>query len=119
MGFTENLRERRIYMGMTQVDLANAIGVSDRTIQKYEAGRAIPNSEILSSLADALNISLDELMGNKKRKAPSDEAEQAVSTLKALFMGGDFDEDEKKEIYDKISLAFFDAKLKHDKKNKT
>ena len=43
---------------MTQKDLARTINESAQTIQQYEAGTAIPNSQILVKLDKALGIRL-------------------------------------------------------------
>ena len=36
MKFQDRLKERRLEMGMTQVELSNATGITTRTLQYYE-----------------------------------------------------------------------------------
>lgn len=52
--------------GMTQKDLAEQIGVSDKTISKWENGNSVPDTEILSSLCRSLDISVNELLSGEK-----------------------------------------------------
>lgn len=55
----KDLREKR---GFTQKELAEHLCVSDKTISKWETGRGLPDIGILSNLAEALRISVPELL---------------------------------------------------------
>ena len=57
---------RRKEKGMTQKDLADRIGVSDKTISKWENGNSVPDTEILTSLCQSLDISVNELLSGEK-----------------------------------------------------
>lgn len=48
---------------MTQVELADAVGIGRRQIRRYEAGEAQPPLNVAANIARALKISLDELAG--------------------------------------------------------
>lgn len=48
---------------MTQVQLAEALGVSQQTVQYYESGRSDVKSSVLIAMADALGVSVTELLG--------------------------------------------------------
>ena len=52
--------------GMTQKDLADRIGVSDKTISKWENGNSVPDTEILTALCQSLDISVNELLSGEK-----------------------------------------------------
>ena len=56
------LREAR---GMTQADLAEQIGVSSKTVSKWETGKGLPDIMLLQPLAQALNVSVIELMNGE------------------------------------------------------
>ena len=62
--FSENLCKRRKECGLTQEALAQKIGYSEKAVSKWECGRAIPPAGALVRIADALLITLDELLGN-------------------------------------------------------
>ena len=56
------LRERCC---MTQAELAQQIGVSSKTISKWETAKGLPDISLLQPLAQALGISLIELMNGE------------------------------------------------------
>ena len=57
-----HLRERR---NMTQAELAEKIGVSSKTISKWETAKGLPDISLLQPLAGALGISVIELMNGE------------------------------------------------------
>lgn len=58
----KQLREKR---NLTQAELAEQIGVSSKTISKWETAKGLPDVSLLQPLARALNISLIELMNGE------------------------------------------------------
>lgn len=58
----KSLREKQ---KLTQVQLAEKIGVSSKTISKWETAKGLPDISLLQSLAQALNISVIELMNGE------------------------------------------------------
>ncbi len=52
---------------MTQMQLADLIHVSDKAISRWERGLGFPEITILAPLAEALGISLTELMQSEKK----------------------------------------------------
>ena len=59
----KQLRESR---KMTQAELAEAIGVSSKTISKWETAKGLPDISLLQPLAQALGISVIELMNGRQ-----------------------------------------------------
>ena len=55
------LAQRRDAVGLTQDDLAHAVGRSRQTIGRWEAGTHDPSPRVRPVLARALRVSLDEL----------------------------------------------------------
>lgn len=64
-GFGERLVQIRQSRGMTQVELGEAVGASNRVIAYYEQEDAQPPGAMLVDLAKALRVSTDELLGLK------------------------------------------------------
>ena len=58
----KRLREKQ---NLTQAELAERIGVSSKTISKWETAKGLPDVSLLQPLAQALNISLIELMNGE------------------------------------------------------
>lgn len=54
----EIIRTRRELLGLLQPDLAAVSGVSRRTIQLVEMGKANPSLEVLMKIADPLGLTL-------------------------------------------------------------
>jgi len=61
----ENLRAARKAKGMSQQQLADAIGVSQQAIHQYETDKIEPDIENLKRLADALDVSVDFLVNHE------------------------------------------------------
>lgn len=59
------IRELREKRGMTQKDLADQLCVSDKTVSKWENMRGLPDIMILEPLAEALGISVVELLSGE------------------------------------------------------
>ena len=59
----KNLREER---HLTQAELGEKIGVSSKTISKWETARGLPDISLLQPLAQALGISVIELMNGEQ-----------------------------------------------------
>ena len=55
----KKLREER---GLTQLELAERLSVSDKTVSKWENAKGYPDITLIEPLADALGISLIELL---------------------------------------------------------
>lgn len=60
------IKTLRMKKDMTQSDLANKIGVTDRAISKWENGRGSPDISLLIPLSEALNVSVLELLSGEK-----------------------------------------------------
>ena len=58
--------ELRKEKNMTQQELANVLGVTDRAISKWENGRGLPDLSLLKPLCDTLNITINELLSGEK-----------------------------------------------------
>ena len=58
----KQLRESR---NMTQAELAHRIGVSSKTVSKWETAKGLPDISLLQPLAQALGISVIELMNGE------------------------------------------------------
>ncbi|MBQ7351327.1 MAG: helix-turn-helix transcriptional regulator [Clostridia bacterium] len=59
--FAKNIRFERNSKGLTQKEIADAIGIKTQSYQAYESGVSLPSSENLLKLAIILEVSIDEL----------------------------------------------------------
>lgn len=60
--FAENLTKLRKLHNLSQEELAEKINVSRQTLSKYETGESLPDIEKCRALADALQVSMDDLV---------------------------------------------------------
>lgn len=60
------MKQRRMAMGLSQAELGAMVGADARRIRRYEAGEVQPSLAGAIHLAKALNITLDELIGDEQ-----------------------------------------------------
>ena len=94
---------------MTQMELANKLGVTDRAVSKWENGRGMPDLSLLNPLCDELGISMNELLNGKKVEN-DDQNETSVSEqVLAGFRSQLKQEEEKKAKKKIVSWVFITA----------
>ncbi len=87
MNLKENLIKFRTARGETQSQLAEVLGVSNRTVSKWECGDGEPDVSMLMKLAEHYEISLDELCGIiTERKRTENSVEDVVAeTFRKMY----------------------------------
>ena len=60
------IAERRKQNNLTQMQLAEKLGITDKAISKWERGIAMPDTSIMLDLCDILGISVNELLSGEK-----------------------------------------------------
>ncbi|MCC8131455.1 MAG: helix-turn-helix domain-containing protein [Oscillospiraceae bacterium] len=126
MGFKERLKEKRLEAGLTQVQLAEMVSVTARTIQNYELGARKPTKlEIVEKIAAALNTTTDYLLSSSEMyvleaqeqggtKAAKD-IDALVGEVTGLFAGGELSEDALEGAMKALNDAYWIAKEKNKK----
>ena len=130
MTFGEKLKSARLALNLSQTELAENAGVTERSIYSYEQTGVLPRAPVLRKLADSLNVSVTYLMDDEetdKRKnidqdlfiaAAKDEygsegaqeATELLSRAKALFAGGGLDEGVKETFIHSLTQVYIDSK---------
>jgi len=89
IAFGERLASLRKAQGLTQVQLAELLGVSQQAVTAYESGqRRVPISS-LPALADTLGVSIEELIGQPTKRStgkrgPAPKLQQQLEQLSRL-----------------------------------
>ncbi len=83
--FSSRLKELRTQHGMSQKNLANLIGLSDKTISAYESGRNDPDLETLKKIAKIFGVSVDYILG-ASLESDSTAAEYPLETIPIFFV---------------------------------
>lgn len=73
------ISELRKQHGMTQLELAEKMGVTDKAVSKWERDLSCPDINSLPNLAEILGVSVEELMQTKK------EADAPVSKIAEIM----------------------------------
>ena len=74
------IRQARIDRNMTQMNLADAMGVSYQAVSNWERGNSMPDISKLEQLCDLLGITVNELLGIQE-PAPTKAEEMTVAQL--------------------------------------
>jgi transcriptional regulator with XRE-family HTH domain len=75
--------------GLTQVQLAQALSVSQQAVQSWEAGRRRIQISILPTVAKILSVSLEGLLGEEaentpRKRGPASRLEQQIQMISQL-----------------------------------
>ena len=107
MEFSERLKTLRKQAQLTQVDVAERLGISQPAYASWERGLKKPTQENLVKIAQILNVSVDYLVGN------SDYTEDKLDNIELLFrMNSKGLTDEEKEIFKKELIEFMKERKK-------
>ncbi len=60
------IAEMRKEQNLTQIDLADQLGISNKTISKWECGNGMPDYAVMESLCDILKINVNELLSGER-----------------------------------------------------
>ena len=107
MEFSERLKTLRKEAGLTQVDVASKLGISQPAYASWERGVKKPTQENLVKLSKILYVSVDYLLGNTEEK--SDE----IDNIELLFrMNSKGLTDEEKKVFKKELIEFMEERKK-------
>ena len=84
--FSENLKTIRKTKGYTQEELAIKVNVVRQTVSKWEKGLSVPDADVLSHIAEVLEVSVSELLGAdiKQEDSKNEVAEQLAKISEQL-----------------------------------
>lgn len=97
-GFLKELRREK---GVTQEQLAEIMGVSGRTVSRWETGSNMPDLDILIEVAEYYGVELRELLDGERRSERMDE-EMKETVLKVA----DYSNEEKRKLSKKMCVLF-------------
>ena len=107
MEFSERLKDLRRQAGLTQVEVAGKLGISQPAYALWERGVKKPTQENLVKIAQILNVSVDYLVGNSEDKADE------LDNIELLFrMNSKGLTDEEKTVFKKELIEFMDERRK-------
>ena len=91
--FAERLKKIRNGAGMTQVQLAEALGVSKGTVAMWEIGKREPNYETLNALSGIFDKRIDYILGYSNDSSSARLSEEQIEQLGAWMVEDDAQEE--------------------------
>lgn len=83
--FARNLAHYRKTLGLTQIELAEKLNYSDKSISKWERGDGLPDLAITAQLAEIFGLTVNDLISEKPRRRLMTTRNKIIITL--LSMG--------------------------------
>ncbi|MBR2810304.1 MAG: helix-turn-helix domain-containing protein [Solobacterium sp.] len=75
------LKELRKEKGMTQAQLAEKCGVSDRSVSRWENGVTMPDFDIMIELAKLYDVQIEEILTGERRNNMEPKEEKTMRTI--------------------------------------
>lgn len=130
MTFGEKLKTVRLSLNLSQSELSEKTGISERSLYTYEQTGILPRSNNLRKLAEALNVSVSYLLDEEETDPNKDidhdifiansknqygykgarEATEILSRASALFAGGELDDEAKELFFQSLMEVYLDSK---------
>ena len=130
MKFGEKLKSARLVLNLSQKELSEKTGISERSLYTYEQTGILPRSGNIRKLSEALNVSvsylLDEEETDTRKNIDQDiflsnvkneygyrgarEATEVLSRASALFAGGELDESAKDIFFQSLMEVYLESK---------
>jgi len=130
MTFGEKLINARLALNLSQIELAEKVGVTERSIYSYEQTGTFPRMTVLKKIADALNVSVSYLMDEEEADRLKNigdelfianaknefgykgarEAQAVLSRASALFAGGELDDNAKDIFFQSLMEVYMESK---------
>ena len=136
MTFGEKIKTARLSLNLSQSELAEKAGISERSLYMYEQANTLPRSSNLRKIAAALNVSVSYLLDEEETdpnknmdldlfidKSKNEfgykgarEANEILCRASALFAGGDLDDSAKELFFQSLMEVYLDSKQQARKK---
>ena len=84
MNIGKKITELRKQKNLSQTDFAKTVGVSREMIGRYERDEVMPSIEVAAKIADALEVSLDYLVGNSNKTALDKQTMKLIHDIEDL-----------------------------------
>lgn len=134
--FADKVKDARAELGLSQIQLGEMVGVSNRAIVSYESGEKKPRRSTMLKLAKALKVSVkfltDDSCMNPMEDIEKDgyikearekygakgarDMETLLAENAALFAGGDLSQEQKDVFFEAVMKAYLACKEEAHKK---
>lgn len=121
--FSTQLKKYRKKNGYTQKQLAEAVGVTQQAVAKWETDKASPDPEMLQKISSILNVTVDSLLDGTttkdKSKMPKD-LNKFLQQSEIIFDGDTYNltNAERDMVMKSLEVAFYAAKQANKRRKK-
>ena len=98
----EHLKELRKDKGVTQEALSEALGVSRRTVSRWETGTNLPDIDIILALSDYFRVDVREIMTGKSLDGTYDEDVSAQTAI----LTAEYDNSKQEKIFRRLHILY-------------
>lgn len=143
MTFGEKVKNARMVLNLSQAELSDITGISERSLYTYEQLNTLPRKNNVKKLAEALHVSVNYLLDDEETDSTkymdreefvevakskhgyrgAKQAQDLLDRASALFAGGDLDDDAKEIFMQSLLQVYLDSKKdaseKFSRKKKT
>ena len=77
----ENIKNFRKERGLTQEELAIRVNVVRQTVSKWEKGQSVPDADLLQRIAEVLEVSVSQLLGEEREMEHRNEIAEQLSRI--------------------------------------
>lgn len=130
MTFGEKLKKARLALNLSQSEVAEMSGISERSLYTYEQTGTMPRSGNIRKLAEVLNVSVGYLLDEEETDTQKDiqhdlfianakneygykgakEAADILTKASALFAGGELDDSAKDLFFQSLMEVYLESK---------
>lgn len=72
------IAERRKAQSLTQMQLAERLGITDRAVSKWERGKSLPDASIMLELCETLKITVNDLLSGEEIRMENKERNEQI-----------------------------------------
>lgn len=102
------LREMRKEKGLTQEQLAEKLGVSNRSVSRWENGRNMPDFDLVTEMAHIYEISIEEILSGERKNDMIDREKE-----EAMVKVSKYEADEKMRFAKRLRMLLIIALILH------
>jgi transcriptional regulator with XRE-family HTH domain len=121
MDFGQKIKDKRRELKISQQALAEATGLSLRSIQNYESGQRQPaNISIVKRIAQTLNVTSEYLLDDRARyvidaaekggENAAADIDRLLSDIQGLFAGGSLSQSDKDKVMRAVNEIYWETK---------
>lgn len=92
------IAEMRKEQNLTQIDLAEKLGISNKTVSKWECGNGMPDYAVMEELCVILNINVNELLSGERLPSKDYNKKAEENMMSLIHESSEYRKREKRDL---------------------